>query len=125
MERYVREIIKSHPCSKSFCCGRSVLGRKIPVLSIGKTSGSTLFVGATHGSEWLTSLVLLRFFDEVCTAFEHGEKLCGTSVCCAIGKRGLAVIPVLNPDGAEINLFGKREEEGYRVIFDENKIGDF
>ena len=108
MEKYIREIIKRHPCSKSFSCGKSVLGRKIPVLTIGKTTGAALFVGATHGSEWLTSLVLLRFFDEVCSAFEHGEKIFGTSICSAIGKRGIAVIPVLNPDGAEINLLGKK-----------------
>lgn len=106
-ERYVRDILKKHPCSKSFFIGRSVLGRKIRVLSIGKTSGGTLFVGATHGSEWLTALVIFRFFEEVCFAFEHGEKLCGTDIREAVFKRGFAVIPVLNPDGAEINIKGK------------------
>ncbi len=107
VEKEIREIVKRHPCSRSFFCGKSVLGRKILVLSIGETAGSTLFVGATHGSEWLTSLVLLRFFEEICNAFEHGEKLLGINICSAIGRRGLAVIPVLNPDGVEINLFGK------------------
>lgn len=107
IESHIRDITKRHPCSKTFSIGKTVLGRKIPVLSIGKTGCSTLFVGATHGSEWLTSLILLRFFDEVCTAFEHGEKLCGINLAAAIGKRGLAVIPVLNPDGTEINLRGK------------------
>lgn len=108
VENYIKYIVKRHPCSKTFCIGKSVLGRKIPVLSIGKAACSTLFVGATHGSEWLTALVLLRFFDEACEAFEHGEKFCGISLASAIAKRGLAVIPVLNPDGIEINLRGKR-----------------
>ena len=107
VEMYIKNIAKHHPCSKVFSMGKTVLGRKIPVLSIGKIGCSTLFVGTTHGSEWLTSLVLLRFFDEVCEAFEHGEKLFKISLAEAINKRGLAVIPVLNPDGVEINLRGK------------------
>lgn len=106
-EKYIKQILKNHPCSKSFFIGRSVLGRKIRVLSIGKNQGCTILVGATHGSEWLTALVLYRFFDEVCTAFEHGKTVCGTDVAKAISKRGLAVIPVLNPDGVEINIRGK------------------
>ncbi|MBQ7874738.1 MAG: M14 family metallocarboxypeptidase [Oscillospiraceae bacterium] len=107
VENYIKNILKNHPCSKTFCMGKSVLGRRLPVLSVGKTACSTLFVGATHGSEWLTSLVLLRFFEDVCRDFEHGEKLCGINLASAIAKRGLAVIPVLNPDGVEINIRGK------------------
>ncbi len=106
-EKYIKSIVSRHSCSKTFSIGKTVLGRKIPVLGIGKTEGSALFVGATHGSEWLTSLVVLRFFDEVCEAFEHGEKICGTDIEKAIRKRGFSVIPVLNPDGVEINLRGK------------------
>ncbi len=98
---------KEHPCSKIFYIGKSVLGRRIPVLTLGKPGGCALFVGGTHGSEWLTVLALLRFFDEVCTKFEHREKLYGINLSTALAKRGIAVIPVLNPDGTEINLRGK------------------
>lgn len=106
-EYYIKNILSSHPCSKTFSIGKTVLGRKIKVLSLGKTTGSALFVGATHGSEWLTSLVLLRFFDELCYAFEHGTDFCGINVGKAIAKRGVSVVPVLNPDGVEINIRGK------------------
>lgn len=105
---YIKEILKKHPCSKSFSIGKTVLGRKIPVLVMGNPVGSTLFVGATHGSEWMTSLVLLRFFDELCEAFEHGEKFGGINVGSAVKKRGIAIVPVLNPDGVEISLRGKK-----------------
>ena len=103
---YISEILKKHPCSKSFFIGKSVLGRKIPVLTVGKPVGATLFVAATHGSEWLTALVVLRFFEEVCGAFEQGENLFGINIFSAISKRGLAVVPVLNPDGVNINILG-------------------
>ncbi len=106
--KYINSILKKHRFAKSFFIGKSVLGRKISVLCIGNPVGSVLFAGATHGSEWLTSLVLFRFFEEVCEAFEKREKLCGINVAEAIGKRGFSVIPVLNPDGVEINLIGSK-----------------
>ena len=72
LNNYIKEILEKHPCSKSFFTGKTVLGRKIPVLTVGKPIGSTLFVAATHGSEWMTSLVVLRFFEEIC---EISDKL--------------------------------------------------
>lgn len=105
-EKYIRKILSTHPCSKYFSAGKSVLERNIPVLTLGNATGGALFVGGTHGSEWLTAVVLLRFFDELCTAFEHGCCFFGTNPCRAVEKRGVAVIPVLNPDGVEISLKG-------------------
>lgn len=106
VEKYMRAILRTHPCSKIFTAGKSVLGRRIYVLTLGESRGGVLLVGATHGSEWLTASVLLRFFDEVCSSFECGGCLCGVDVRRAVLKRGLAVMPVLNPDGVEINLRG-------------------
>ncbi len=108
VEKYIREILRAHPCSKSFSAGKSVLGRKISVLTLGEAKGGTLFAGATHGSEWLTSLVLLRFFDELCSSFERGTRFYGIDPCRALSRRGVAVLPVLNPDGVEINLRGTK-----------------
>ena len=105
-EKYLSEISSAHPCSKHFCCGKTALGRKIPVLVLGDAKHSALFVGATHGSEWLTALLLLRFYDEVCSCFENGLCFCGIDVGKAVAVRGISIIPVLNPDGVEINLSG-------------------
>lgn len=95
----IGEITERHPCSSCFSIGRTALGRKIPVLTVGNRDQWTLFVAATHGSEWLTALCALRFFEETCEAAEKGEPW-------ANPRRGLAVVPVLNPDGVEISLRG-------------------
>ena len=86
VEKYIREILRAHPCSKSFSAGKSVLGRKISVLTLGEAKGGTLFAGATHGSEWLTSLVLLRFFFFFFSSFERGTRFYGIGPCRAEQK---------------------------------------
>ena len=68
LENYIRKMLRAHPHAQTFSIGSSSLGRRISVLTLGNTCGCALFVGATHGSEWLTALLLLRFFDEVCSA---------------------------------------------------------
>ena len=91
VEKYIRGILRAHPCSKIFTAGKSVLGRKISVLTLGEARRGTLFAGATHGSEWLTVPVLLRFFEELCSSFEHGGRFFGIDAQSAVLKRGVAV----------------------------------
>lgn len=106
VDGYIRRTLCAHSEAKSFFMGRSVLGRRIPVLTLGEPVGGALLVGATHGSEWLTALLLLRFFEELADACEHGHTLCGADVAQAVARRGVVVMPVLNPDGVEIALLG-------------------
>ena len=49
---------------KALECGvlaRSILGREIPVLTLGKGSVAVLYVGAHHGTDHVTADVLLQF----------------------------------------------------------------
>ena len=100
---------ESYPSLKAFPVGRSVLGREITALCIGNPTGATLFVGATHGLEWLTTLLLFRFCENLLEAMRTGGKVSDIDVNKALKNRSLAIIPCLNPDGVEIALLG---EEG-------------
>ena len=48
---------------------QSILGRSIPLLRVGSGERKVLYVGAHHGMEWLTSVLLLDFLDELCDAY--------------------------------------------------------
>jgi len=98
-----------YPDLKVFPIGASVLGREITALSIGNPMNATLFVGATHGLEWLTTLLLLRFCEEVLEGLRTGAPVSEIDVGKALRNRSLVLIPCLNPDGVEIALNG---EEG-------------
>ena len=86
--------------------GESRCSRPIDLLCIGNRKKQVLFAGAFHGMEWITTLVLLRFTDELCQAVLTGKSLCGISPGSILNRRGLAVIPCVNPDGVEIQLHG-------------------
>jgi len=51
------------PHARLGVCGRSLGGRSIYTLSIGPQENPVLYTGGFHGQEWLTPLLLLRFFE--------------------------------------------------------------
>ncbi len=94
------------PCLKKGSIGESWTGRDIISLSFGCMDEPVLFAAAFHGQEWLTSLVLLRFCEDLFSAMEAGQEICEVNSRRAFLGRGLIFIPCMNPDGVEIALNG-------------------
>jgi len=93
---------------KVFWAGHSLLGRAIPVLAVGNMNAPVLMVGGVHGGEWLTVLLLLRFAEELLAALACGQPLAGVDLGRSLARRGLLILPCLNPDGVEIALHGPK-----------------
>ncbi len=105
---------KAHPSLDLSYIGTSVLGRGIPVLSLGTGRSSVLYVGAHHGMEWLTSLLLCRFAGELCTLAETGGRVGRQYPATILEMRRIYIIPMLNPDGVEYQLHGVGEDNPLR-----------
>ena len=86
--------------------GESVSGRDIDVLSVGNTRRARLWVGAHHGLEWLTILVIFEFFYSICRDFKFSKHINGIDIKSVLKERGLVIVPCLNVDGVEIALEG-------------------
>ena len=87
IRRAVCELKERFPFLKTFPIGKSVLGRSIYALGIGDVYRGTLFVGGVHGMEWLTTLLLFRFCEDILSAMTTGEPL-ESNVVCAIEDCG-------------------------------------
>ncbi|MBR5496015.1 MAG: M14 family metallocarboxypeptidase [Oscillospiraceae bacterium] len=101
-----KRLTKEYPCIKLFTIGKSVLGRKIYAIGIGNLKNAVLFTGSTHGSEWLTTSLLLLFAENLSKKVCQGERFMETDVCSLLCKNGVIIVPMLNPDGVEIALGG-------------------
>lgn len=98
--------MKRYACVRVCSIGKSVLGRDIFLLRFGQCPHPTLFVGAVHGMEWITELLMLRFAQSLAEAIQSGEPLADTYVTRCFEDRSLAIVPCLNPDGVQISLCG-------------------
>ena len=95
-----------YPFARALPIGRSVCGREITGLLLGHGAHTVLFTAAIHAQEWLTSLLLFRFCEEVCESMQTGTSLCGVTLWRAMQGRSLLLVPAVNPDGVEIALHG-------------------
>lgn len=102
----IEELIKEYPFLSVELCGRTVLGRGIFSLRLGKKSNSVIYAGGFHGSEWLTCLELLLFTERLCHSIKHSHRLCSIDVGRALSQLGVCIIPCVNPDGVEIACRG-------------------
>ncbi len=87
-------------------CGKSVMGKDIYALTLGDGERNILYVGGTHGLEWITTSVLLKFSENLLNACENHGEICGYEADELLKNFKLVIIPSLNPDGADIAIKG-------------------
>lgn len=86
--------------------GKSLVGRELPLITVGEGEKSVLFVGTHHGLESITSLVLMKYVREYCTAVESGARIAGIDTSLLYRMRRILIVPMLNPDGVELAVNG-------------------
>lgn len=106
-KKSIEELCSKYPFIKKSNIGVSCGGREIPSLKIGTAREYALLTAAFHGSERITSLILLMFIEELCSALMRDSSIAGMNAKRALFGRGLIVVPCVNPDGCEISLRGK------------------
>lgn len=106
LKQAISELGKKYPLLTSFCIGRSCAGRDIPALKIGKSSEYALIAASFHGSEYITTTVLLNFIERLCEALQNDKSIAGFNAVKALFGRGAVFVPCVNPDGCEIALHG-------------------
>lgn len=84
--------------------GKSCAGRDIVALKTKNASEYVLFAAAFHGSEHITSNVLLYFMEEFAKIYTENGFMAGIRLKKALGERGVIFVPCVNPDGCEISV---------------------
>ena len=106
-KNFVKGLGEKYSSLKITTCGKSLFGKEIYALVIGEGEKNTLYVGGTHGIEWITSLLLLKFSERLAIAYENEALLSGFDVKDILKNKRLIIIPELNPDGIEIAIKGE------------------
>ena len=78
---------------------RSILGREIPMLTLGHGKRAVVYVGGVCGTEWILSEVLLDLARDYRVRSQKGTKAFDVSLPYLTAERRIIVVPLLNPDG--------------------------
>lgn len=112
------KLTNRYPFIKKELVAKSLCQRPIYAYTIGENQNKTLYVGAFHGMEWLTSLVLLKFLEQCCKSIEERQDILCFRIYDFLKINGLTIIPCINPDGVEIQINGSKTAGKYKRIVD-------
>lgn len=107
-QRIINTLCEEYTFIKKSTIGRSCGGRDINALKIGSSTHYCLIAAGFHGSERITSTVLLMFIEELCRAIKSEDYIAGLKMPRAMRGRGVILVPCVNPDGCDISLLGAK-----------------
>ena len=105
--QYIKKLEEMHPdLISSFSIGKSVEGRDIMGVRLGRGGTEIILTGATHASEYFTSDYLMYIVDRYAVGYCEDERAVDISYREILDKVTFLVIPMINPDGVNIAMHG-------------------
>ena len=97
------QILRStYPFITISSAGKSILGKDIPVVRVGKGQKEVFYSSAIHANEWITSIVLIEFMYEYCSAIQNNSTIWGFSAKRLFESVSIYIMPIVNPDGVDL-----------------------
>lgn len=93
---------------------RSILGREIPLITLGHGKRAVLYVGAHRGTDSMAAGVLLDFIADYLKQYERLSTVYEYPMRYLFEDRRIYIVPMLNPDGVEYALHGINAENPLR-----------
>lgn len=110
---FVLKLTGEFPFIKKETIGKSLVNRDIEAFTIGNRNKRIIIAGGFHGSEFLTINVLYHFLWDLGCSCKNGTAVAGIKMKRYLQRRGVSVVPCVNPDGTEINLKGFSSAKEY------------
>jgi g-D-glutamyl-meso-diaminopimelate peptidase len=112
--RDLERLANVYPFIRRSSIGSSVMGKPIPEILIGRGEKKAHVNGSFHGNEWITTPILVRFANEYLMALTNAGAIRGRYMLPYYGIASLSVVPMVNPDGVDLVVNGRPQQEPYR-----------
>lgn len=106
LENEILKLEKKYKFIEKIIIGNSVEGRNLYTLKFGRGKRKVFICGGIHACEWITSPILLRWLSEICRLYISNDSAYGRSVVELFNKTTVHILPMVNPDGIELQING-------------------
>ena len=101
-DRMIQEIVKTYPFCRTEVLSRTAFQRPLRTLVIGTGPRKVIYSASHHANEWITSLVLLKFAEELAAAIQNGGSIFDRSAQEISDAATIYMVPMVDPDGVDL-----------------------
>ncbi|UOE54399.1 M14 family metallopeptidase [Bacillus sp. CMF12] len=105
-----------YPFIKVNTIGRSVLGKPIQEIRLGKGNKKVQINASFHANEWITTPILMALLNSFILSITNVRPIRGISTMPLYNSVDLSIVPMVNPDGVDLVLNGPPPELREEVI---------
>ncbi len=98
----INSLKKIYPFIEVGNIGKSILGKQIPYIKIGKGSKEVFYSASYHANEWITSVVLMKFIADYCYAYQQNLSIFNYPARQLYEITTVYIVPMVNPDGVDL-----------------------
>lgn len=113
MERDIRGLKARYPFIEVGSIGKSVLGRSLPYIRLGRGPVEVFYNGSHHAIEWITTPLLMKFIENFSRAYSTSTSIRGYNVRNIWNRCSIYIVPMVNPDGVNIAIEGPKPGNPY------------
>lgn len=112
----LKELKSAYPFLRIQTIGRSVLGKPLYEIRIGRGSETIHFNASFHANEWITSAILMDLLNTYLLGLTNMTTLRGVDIAPLYFTKELSIVPMVDPDGVDLVLNGPPSEVKDEVI---------
>ncbi|MCT4598205.1 MAG: M14 family metallopeptidase [Vallitalea sp.] len=106
MKNNIYALSKRYPFMKYESIGKSIDGRELYKIIVGKGSNNVIYNGSHHGNEWITSLLLMKWIEVFLEVYSRKGSIRGYNLEDIFNYATISIVPMVNPDGVELVING-------------------
>lgn len=101
-DQMILDIVRTYPFCRTEILTRTAFQRPVRTLVIGNGQRKVIYSAAHHANEWITSLVLLKFAEELAQAIQTNGNIFGRDAAQIAETATIYMVPMVDPDGVDL-----------------------
>ena len=101
-DRIIMQLLQTYPFLRSELLTTTAFGRPVRTLVIGNGPRKVIYSASHHANEWITSLVLLKYAEDLAEAIQGGGTVGGVNARDIADTATIYMVPMVNPDGVDL-----------------------
>ena len=101
-QQMILALVEKYPFCRTEVIGSTAFGRPLRTLVIGDGPRKVIYSASHHANEWITSLVLLKFAEELAQSISENGVIFGVEARQLADTATIYMVPMVDPDGVDL-----------------------